>query len=95
VEAQFIEKKQPALMSEHFMHAVERAADSLNLSHTRLMSFAGHDSQALADFTQTVMFFVPSARGVSHNPREFSTDDDCINGANVLLHTVLKLAAID
>ena len=50
------------------------------------------DSQALADRIDTVMFFVPSVDGISHNPREFTSDDDCVNGANVILNTVLGLA---
>ena len=44
VEANFIETNAPALMSERFMQPLERAADSLKLSHCRMMSFAGHDS---------------------------------------------------
>lgn len=95
LEYQVVENVSPALMSERFMAAVERAADSLSLPHTRLMSFAGHDSQALAGFTETVMLFVPSKQGTSHSPREFSSDEDCVDGANVLLHTVLELAAAE
>jgi len=29
--------------------------------------------------------------GISHSPREFSGPEDIANGANVLLHTLLKL----
>ena len=92
VDAHFIETNPPALMSERLMRAVENASDTLQLPHTRMMSFAGHDSQALADRIDTVMFFVPSVDGISHNPREFTSDDDCVNGANVILNTVLGLA---
>jgi hydantoinase/carbamoylase family amidase len=91
-EAHCIETNPPALMSEKFMQAVEQASNKLELKHTRMMSFAGHDSQSLADAIDTVMFFVPSVGGISHNPREFTSDDDCVNGANVLLHTVLALS---
>jgi acetylornithine deacetylase/succinyl-diaminopimelate desuccinylase-like protein len=38
------------------------------------------------------MIFIPSAGG-SHNPDEFAESEDCENGANVLLHTALTLAA--
>jgi N-carbamoyl-L-amino-acid hydrolase len=38
------------------------------------------------------MIFVPSARGISHSPKEFSRWEDCANGANVLLETVLAWA---
>jgi N-carbamoyl-L-amino-acid hydrolase len=37
------------------------------------------------------MIFVPSVGGISHSPREFSHPADIANGANVLLHTLLKL----
>jgi N-carbamoyl-L-amino-acid hydrolase len=38
------------------------------------------------------MIFVPSQGGASHSPREFTTWDDCLNGANVLLQAALYLA---
>lgn len=82
----------PAPMAESFVSALETASDKLGLSHTRLLSFAGHDAQALAQITQSAMFFVPSVAGISHNPHEFTRADDCINAANVLLQTVLEIA---
>jgi N-carbamoyl-L-amino-acid hydrolase len=39
------------------------------------------------------MIFVPSAGGISHNVREFTSPADLEAGANVLLHTLLKLAS--
>jgi N-carbamoyl-L-amino-acid hydrolase len=36
------------------------------------------------------MIFVPSVGGISHSPREFSRPEDIINGANVLLHAVIR-----
>jgi N-carbamoyl-L-amino-acid hydrolase len=33
----------------------------------------------------------PSVAGISHSPGEFSHPKDITNGANVLLHTLLKL----
>jgi N-carbamoyl-L-amino-acid hydrolase len=35
------------------------------------------------------MIFVPSVGGISHSPKEFSRPKDIVNGANVLLRTVL------
>ncbi|MCU0463000.1 MAG: Zn-dependent hydrolase [Anaerolineae bacterium] len=82
----------PAPMAEPMVQLVEQAASGLGLSHTRLMSFAGHDAQSLANVTPSVMFFVPSVRGISHNPAEYSTPQDCINAAEVMLQAVLGLA---
>lgn len=82
----------PATMNEVFMKHIESAADDLQLPHTRLMSFAGHDPQSMAQIVPTAMFFVPSENGISHNPAEFTRDDDCVHAANVMLRTVLHLA---
>ena len=81
-----------APMSASFVEAVEKAADSLGLSHKQLLSFAGHDAQSLATVTNAVMFFVPSVDGISHNPKEYTKDEDCINAANVMLHSILQIA---
>jgi N-carbamoyl-L-amino-acid hydrolase len=83
-----------APMSEGVITAIERAANSLGLSHTRLISFAGHDAQALSTVTPAAMLFVPSVGGISHHAREFTTDQDVINGANTLLHAVLAMAEV-
>lgn len=82
---------QPARMSETVMSAIERAAAALGLSHRRMLSFAGHDTQCLAEICPAAMFFVPSARGISHNPEEFTSDADCVKGANLMLHALLEL----
>jgi N-carbamoyl-L-amino-acid hydrolase len=82
----------PAPMNANFVRAVENAADGLGLSHKTLLSFAGHDAQSLAAVTNAVMFFVPSVDGISHNPKEFTKDADCINAANVVLQAVLQIA---
>jgi N-carbamoyl-L-amino-acid hydrolase len=37
------------------------------------------------------MIFVPSVAGISHAPKEFSKPADIVNGANVLLLTLLRL----
>ena len=56
-------------------------------------SGATHDAQDMARLGPIGMIFVPSANGISHSPREFTTPEDVVNGANVLLNTLLKLDA--
>ena len=72
--------------------AIERSAAALGLTTKRLASGAGHDAQALAAVTPSGMIFVPSAGGVSHDPREFTAWEDVVNGANVVLGTVHELS---
>ena len=81
-----------APMSDSYIEAVENACDQLSLKYTRLLSFAGHDAQSMAQIGNSVMYFVPSVDGISHNPKEYTRDADCINAANVMLHTILQLA---
>jgi N-carbamoyl-L-amino-acid hydrolase len=82
----------PAPMHRDVMAAIEGACNTLGLGYRRMTSYAGHDSQIMAEITRAGMFFVPSIDGASHSPREFTREEDCINAGNVLLHTVLRLA---
>jgi N-carbamoyl-L-amino-acid hydrolase len=66
------------------------AAKRLGLSAMSMHSGAGHDAQVMAAFTPACVIFVPSVGGISHHPAEFSTREDCENGANVLLQVVLS-----
>jgi len=75
------------------MGTIERAASRLGLSHRRLMSLAGHDTQAVSAIPPSAMPLVPSVGDTSHNPREFTRQEDIVNGANPLLHTLLGLMA--
>ncbi len=84
----------PALMSETVMGAIERAAETLGLSNGRMLSFAGHDTQNMATIAPSAMYFVPSVKGISHNPNEYTSDADCIKGASLMLHTLLELETI-
>ena len=56
-----------------------------------LPSGAGHDAQIMAKLGPMGMIFVPSVDGISHSPKELSRWEDCANGANVLLQTVLRM----
>ena len=54
-------------------------------------SGAGHDAQDMTRIAPTGMIFVPSVDGVSHSPREFTEIRDIANGADVLVHTLLRI----
>ena len=71
--------------------AINQAAQDLQLSSKFMPSGAGHDAQEMAVICPIGMIFIPSKEGISHSPKEYSSPKDIANGANVLLHTVLKL----
>lgn len=93
LKAEPLGKHLPNRMSEDIQQAFKSSCDDLGLSSTVLVSGAIHDAQSLVDVCPIGMIFVPSVDGASHAPREFTKWDDCVNGSNVLLQAVLKLAA--
>ena len=76
-------------ISSHMQQMVSDAADVAGLAHINMPSGAGHDAQAIASITPAAMIFVPSVNGISHAPAEYSTPEDCANGAQVLLNAAL------
>ncbi|ODV90347.1 hypothetical protein CANCADRAFT_2074 [Tortispora caseinolytica NRRL Y-17796] len=54
-----------------------------------MTSGAGHDSCYTSLRCPTTMIFVPSKGGISHNPVEYTSPEDCAIGAQVLLGAVV------
>jgi N-carbamoyl-L-amino-acid hydrolase len=84
---------EPVIFDDGVVKLVERTAARLGHSWRRMTSGAGHDAQMLARVCPAGMIFVPSVKGISHNPAEHTAPADLAAGANVLLHTLLELAA--
>jgi len=82
-----------ALTDPRVQKAVETSARDAGLTSRYLPSGAGHDAQHMARICPSGMIFIPSKDGISHAPREYSAPQDIVNGANVLLRTVLALDA--
>ena len=74
------------------LSAIESAAQERGLTYRRMISGAGHDAQIMASACPAGMIFVRSKDGISHNPAEFSSDEDCVVGTNLLLGATLRLA---
>lgn len=81
----------PAPTDPRIRAIISDAARELRLSTKVMPSGAGHDAQDMARLGPVGMIFIPSVGGISHSPKEFSKPSDVENGANVLLHTLLKL----
>ena len=93
VERRTLARFEPVSFDQRVMEVVERNARSLGHSTRRMPSGAGHDAQMLSRICPTGMIFVPSVNGVSHNVSEYTDPADIAAGANVLLRTMLELAA--
>lgn len=55
-----------------------------------MLSGAGHDSVYASRRCPTSMIFVPCRGGVSHNPEEWTSEEDCALGAEVLCQSVVR-----
>ena len=82
---------EPALAEEYIQKAIASSCANLNLSYTYLPSRASHDAQEMAQITDMGMIFVPSEMGVSHDANEYTSPEQCTQGANVLLQTLIQL----
>ena len=82
----------PCLFDTGIMHALERAANDLELPNMRLPSGAGHDAMYMARVCPAGMIFVPCENGVSHNEAENAKPEDLAAGARVLTAALLELA---
>ena len=91
LKSDFHGRHSPTPMSDSIQSAFVGACEVLRLSHTALVSGAGHDGQSFAGICPVGMIFVPSVDGTSHSPHEFTKWEDCVNGANVLLYAALSL----
>ncbi|MXV98325.1 MAG: Zn-dependent hydrolase [Acidimicrobiaceae bacterium] len=92
IDTKWVARFEPVVFDPRVVELVESNASALGLSVRRMPSGAGHDAQILAGVCPAGMVFVPSVKGISHNPAEYTEPDDLIAGANVLLNTVVTLA---
>ncbi len=81
----------PAMTDKRIQELITLTAKELGFSSVSMPSGAGHDSQDMATIAPVGMIFVPSKKGVSHAPDEFTSPQDMANGVSVLLSTILKL----
>ena len=81
----------PTPAAESVQDLIVESCDELGLSHTHLPSRASHDAQEIGRFTDMGMIFVPSKEGISHSGDEYTSPQQCTQGANVLLRSLLKL----
>jgi N-carbamoyl-L-amino-acid hydrolase len=85
---------EPALAKPYIQKAIALSCENLNLSYTYLPSRASHDAQELAKVSDMGMIFVPSVRGISHDASEYTSPEQCIQGTNILLQTLIQLGKI-
>lgn len=92
ITSRVLARFEPVNFDPEMISLVESIATEHGNSVRRMPSGAGHDAQMLARVCPASMIFVPSVKGISHNPAEHTSTEDIAAGANVLLQTILALA---
>lgn len=83
----------PAMLDEGLRTHIAELCRARGYSAVSLPSGAGHDAQSLAPLAPSAMIFVPSEGGISHSPDEYTSPEDCGNGAQVLADLLASLVA--
>jgi N-carbamoyl-L-amino-acid hydrolase len=83
---------EPQYCSKGVVDLIEEKTKARGYSYMRMPSGAGHDVQFLTNVTDAGLIFVPSVKGVSHAPDEWTHWSDVEKGANLLLDCLIDLA---
>jgi len=82
----------PVPMDTGIVEIVRKQCEKNELSYKMMHSGAGHDSQVMASVIPTAMLFVPSYKGISHSPLEYTEPHDLSEGVKALVGALYELA---
>lgn len=82
----------PVDLSKVMANTVENVAEENRYSYKYMNSGAGHDAMNMAHLCPTALIFVPSHKGISHNPKEFTQVKDIEKGLVVMKDLIIKIA---
>lgn len=82
----------PVPMDKNLVNVLKTICEDNKLNYRMMHSGAGHDAQIFAPTIPTAMLFVPSIKGISHNPAENTSIEDLTEGVKALTHVLYQLA---
>ncbi len=95
VKAQSIASSLPTLMDARLVTLGDEVACALGEPSMRMVSGAGHDAMIVGRVLPSVMLFVPSIGGRSHDIVENTTDTDIVLGCQALAALVTRIEGLD
>ncbi|WP_243459478.1 allantoate deiminase [Metabacillus bambusae] len=84
--------EKPVKMCEKLIEISESILNKDQTPYKKMASGAGHDSQVFGSFCPTSLLFVPSHKGISHSPHEFTSTEDLEKGIRLLIKVLYELA---
>lgn len=82
----------PVECAPELQNVLRRVMENRRLKVVEIATGAAHDGNQMSRICPVGMIFVRSRNGISHAPQEWSSQEDCAEGANVLLQALLEIA---
>lgn len=92
IEITKLQRAEPTLLSSQLVELLERKSQEMGYPSMRIHSGAGHDAMIMNLITPTAMIFVPSIKGLSHHPDEWTDLHDLEKGIEVMREAILELS---
>lgn len=92
IEVLNIRAEDPVPLDKRLLRVTRQLCDEKAIDYEMMPSGAGHDAMQMAKITPAGMIFIPSRRGISHNPLEWTDPDDIALGAQLLMETMIRVA---
>jgi beta-ureidopropionase / N-carbamoyl-L-amino-acid hydrolase len=87
-----IREENPVPLDNRLVHLLQDCCEARNIAYEVMPSGAGHDAMQMAKITPAGMLFIPSRRGISHSPLEWSDPEDICLGTQLLLDAIVRVA---
>jgi hydantoinase/carbamoylase family amidase len=87
-----IREENPVPLDKRLLKITREICEAKKLNYEIMPSGAGHDAMQMAKVTPAGMIFIPSQRGISHNPLEWTDPKDIALGAQLLMETMIRVA---
>lgn len=83
-------KIKPVPIEDQLQKELAASLEKFGIRPVYIPSGAGHDAMILGRHIPVAMLFVRSKDGISHNPKEWSSLNDCVTGIHVLKDFIEK-----
>jgi beta-ureidopropionase / N-carbamoyl-L-amino-acid hydrolase len=87
-----IREEEPVPLDKRLVHLLKECCEARKVPYEIMPSGAGHDAMQMAKITPAGMLFIPSRRGISHSPLEWSDPKDICLGTQLLLDAIVRIA---
>ena len=87
-----IREEEPVALDNRVVRLLRDCCEARRIPYEVMPSGAGHDAMQMAKIVPAGMLFIPSRRGISHSPQEWSDPEDICLGTQLLLDAIIRLA---